>query len=193
MKKDTPEPQTLFFETTAEWETWLANHYDLQEGVFLKFAKKDSGIPSLTYLPAVEVALCFGWIDGQARRLDDHFYLQKFTPRRPKSIWSQINVGKVEALTAAGRMQPSGLAAVEAAKADGRWQAAYASPTTIVVPADFAAALTKNPAAKEFFDSLNKTDRYAVLWRIETAPKPDTRARRIQKLIAMLSESKKFH
>lgn len=189
----TIEPQTLFFETAAAWQSWLAKHYDLQPGVLLKFAKKGTGVQSLHYPEALEVALCYGWIDGQVKRLDDVYYLQKFTPRRAKSLWSKINVAKVTALIAAGRMQPPGLAAIEAAKIDGRWDAAYASPANIVVPKDFAKELNRNPVAKTFFESLDKTNRYAVLWRIETASKPDSRARRIQKLIKMLHEGKKFH
>ena len=188
-----PEPQTLFFETPEEWEIWLAQNYELEEGVLLKFAKKGSGIISLNYAGALDVALCYGWIDGQSRTINETFYSQKFTPRRPRSIWSKRNVGKIEELTKLGKMKAPGIAAVEAAKADGRWDQAYASPANAEVPPELQAALDANPAAKEFFDTLNKTNRYAVIWRVATARKPETRANRITKLVAMLESQEKFH
>lgn len=188
-----PEPQTLFFETSAEWESWLAQNYELEEGVLLKFAKKGSGIASLNYAGALDIALCYGWIDGQARTIDETFYAQKFTPRRPRSIWSKRNVGKVEELTKLGKMKASGIAAVEAAKADGRWGQAYASPANATVPPELQIALDANPTAKEFFESLNKTNRYAIIWRIATARKPETRAARLVKIITMLENKETFH
>jgi len=188
-----PEPQTLFFETSDEWESWLAQNYELEEGVLLKFAKKGSGITSLNYAGALDAALCYGWIDGQARTIDETFYTQKFTPRRARSIWSKRNVGKVEELTKLGKMKAPGVAAVEAAKVDGRWEQAYASPANATVPPELQIALDANPAAKEFFESLNKTNRYAVIWRIATARKPETRATRVAKLITMLENQEKFH
>ena len=188
-----PTPQTLFFETADEWEAWLAQNYELDEGVFLKFAKKDSGITSLNHAGALDAALCYGWIDGQARPINETFYAQKFTPRRARSVWSKRNVGKVEELTKLGKMKAPGIAAVEAAKADGRWEQAYASPANAVVPPELQVALDTNPAAKEFFETLNKTNRYAVIWRVATARKPETRVARITKLIAMLEKQEKFH
>jgi uncharacterized protein YdeI (YjbR/CyaY-like superfamily) len=188
-----PEPQTLFFETPDEWESWLAQNYELEEGVLLKFAKKDSGITSLDYAGALDVALCYGWIDGQSRAIDETFYAQKFTPRRARSIWSKRNVGKVEELAKFGKMKAPGIAAVEAAKADGRWEQAYASSANAIVPPELQTALDANPAAKEFFETLNKTNRYAVIWRVATARKPETRAARITKLITMLENHEKLH
>jgi uncharacterized protein YdeI (YjbR/CyaY-like superfamily) len=188
-----PTPQTLFFETPSEWEAWLSQNYKREEGVVLKFAKKDSGIASLNHAGALDVALCYGWIDGQALPIDGMFYAQKFTPRRARSVWSKRNVGKIEELTKLGKMKAPGIAAVEAAKADGRWEQAYASPANATVPPELQAALDANPAAKEFFETLNKTNRYAVTWRVATARKPETRTARIAKLITMLENHEKFH
>jgi len=162
-------------------------------GVWLKFAKKASGISSVNYAQALDVALCYGWIDGQSRSLDDTYYLQKFTPRRPKSIWSKVNIAKVEALIAAGRMRPAGQAAIDAAKADGRWDQAYDSPSNTVAPDDLLAALDGHPKAKEFYATLNKTNTYAIIWRLQTAKKPETRANRLGKIITMLENGEKFH
>lgn len=182
-----------FFETQQAWESWLAENHNREPGVWVKFAKKDSGIASMNYQQAMEGALIYGWIDGQGKSVDGQYWLQKFTPRRPKSNWSKINCEKAEALIASGRMQPAGLAQVERAKADGRWDAAYDSPSNIGVQEDFQAALDQNPAAKEFFSTLNGSNRYAVLYRIQTARKPETRAARIQKLVEMLSRNEKIH
>lgn len=182
-----------FFETQQAWEGWLADNHNREPGVWVKFAKKDSGIASMNYQQAMEGALIYGWIDGQSKSVDGQYWLQKFTPRRPKSSWSKINCEKAEALIAAGRMQPAGMEQVERAKADGRWDAAYDSPSNIGVPDDFQAALDQNPAAKEFFSTLNGSNRYAVLYRIQTAKKPETRAARIQKLVEMLSRNEKIH
>jgi len=195
MSTPTPraEPQTRFFENSQQWETWLANNFELQEGVFLKFAKKNSGITSLNHSGALDVALCYGWIDGQARSLDETYYLQKFTPRRPKSTWSKINIEKVTALIAAGKMQPAGQAAIDAAKADGRWAAAYESQAKATVPDDFAAALAQNPAAQQFFDSLTKANKYAFLWRLMTAKTPEKRQEKLHTFVEMLAAGKAFH
>jgi len=182
----------LAFASAPAFETWVAEH-GAEAGLWLKIAKKASGIATVSYAEAVEVALCYGWIDGQKQSYDEQYFLQKFTPRRPRSIWSQVNVAKVAALTAAGKMKPPGLAAVEAAKADGRWNQAYASPSTMAIPRDFAAALEANPIAKDFYATLNKTNTYAILWRITTAKKPETRKVRINKLIAQLNERKAIH
>jgi len=144
-------------------------------------------------MEALDVALCYGWIDGQGKPYDEAYYLQKFTPRRPKSLWSGVNVKKVEALIEAGRMRQPGLKEIEAAKADGRWNLAYESQKNATVPPDFTAALDQTQLAKSFFESLNKTDRYAFIWRITTAKNPEMRRSRIQKFVAMLEEGKKFH
>lgn len=180
------------FRNAAAFEKWLAANLG-EKGLWLKIAKKESGIASVTYAEAIEVALCHGWIDGLKRSCDAQFFLQRFTPRRPRSLWSKINIGHVERLTTAGRMQPAGLREVEAAKADGRWQAAYDSATTMEVPAELAAALAKNRKAKAFFETLDKTNRYAVCWRVQTAKKPETLAARIEKLVAMLARGEKIH
>jgi uncharacterized protein YdeI (YjbR/CyaY-like superfamily) len=188
--KDLP---ALLFKTQAEWTNWLEQNHSRDQGVWLKFAKKNSGESSVNYEEALEGALCYGWIDAVVNKLDDKFYLQKFTPRRPKSIWSKRNVAKVEALIKAGKMQPPGQAAVEAAKEDGRWDQAYESAANATVPEDFEAALKMSPVAREFFDTLSKTNRYAVIWRIQTAKKPETRAAKIAQMVAMLERGEKLH
>lgn len=184
---------TLAFRDQAEWEAWLAEHHADSPGIWLKVAKKGSGISSVTYAEALESALCFGWIDGQKAPLDDRFWLQRFTPRGPKSAWSKINREKALALIAAGRMQPAGLRQVELAKSDGRWDVAYASQRSISIPEDFKAALDANPAARDFFNTLNSANRYAILYRIHTSRKPATRAAWIQKVIDMLLNEKTIH
>lgn len=183
----------LPFSNKKKWGAWLAREHGKSAGVWLKFAKKDSGIPSLTYEEALDVALCYGWIDGQKKGFDDQYWLQKFTPRGPKSIWSRINTGKVERLIASGEMKPAGLKAVELAKQDGRWNAAYASQKNISIPEDFQAALEKNRKAKDFFTTLNSVNRYAILFRIHNAKKPETRARKIQEFVQMLERGEKLH
>ncbi|HSL44573.1 MAG TPA: YdeI/OmpD-associated family protein [Anaerolineales bacterium] len=187
------ELPTLPFAGKKKWADWLAKQHDTSAGIWLKFAKKDSGIASVTYDEAVEVALCYGWIDGQKKSLDDQYWLQKFTPRGPKSIWSKINTEKVERLIASGEMKPAGLKAVDAAKADGRWHAAYASQKNITAPEDFQSALEKNQRAREFFASLNSANRYAILFRIQTAKKAETRARRIEQFVEMLARGEKLY
>jgi uncharacterized protein YdeI (YjbR/CyaY-like superfamily) len=181
------------FETQKQWRAWLDKHHTQTSGVWLKIAKKATGIATVTYAEALDEALCYGWIDGQKNSYDGDYFLQRFTPRRPKSIWSKINIAKVAALTEAGKMKPGGLAAVTAAKADGRWAQAYDSHSTSTVPADFQAALDRNQQAKEFFATLNKTNTYAFLWRIQTAKKPVTRQARIEKFITMLANGEKLH
>lgn len=183
----------IAFATPQDWETWLEAHHANPQGVWLKLAKKQSGIPSVTYAEALIGALCYGWIDGQKVAFDGDYWLQKFTPRRPRSIWSQVNCDKAATLIAEGKMRPAGLQQVEAAKGDGRWQAAYASPRAITVPDDLRSELDKNPAASAFFDTLNASNRYAILWRIHTAKKSETRAARIQQFVAMLSNGEKIH
>ena len=183
---------TLPVESKKKWTDWLSKQHDKSTGVWLKLAKKDSGVPSVTYEEALDVALCYGWIDGQKKGFDDKYWLQKFTPRGKKSIWSKINTEKAERLIASGEMKPAGLKAIEAAKQDGRWEAAYASQKTITVPADFQAALDQNKKAKAFFDTLKSAERYSFLFRIYNAKKPETRARHIQKFVEMLEKGEKI-
>ena len=188
--KDVP---VLFFISKQDWRDWLDKHYGQPKGVWLKHAKKASGKQSVSYDEALEEALCYGWIDSQKQAYDSDYYLQKFTPRGPKSVWSKVNVTKVEALTKAGRMRPAGLAAAESARQDGRWDAAYDSPSTSQIPADFQAALDENPKAKQFFETLNKANVYAFCWRVQTAKKPETRKARVERFIEMLNRSEKLH
>ncbi len=180
----------LAFPDQAALEEWLEAEHATAPGLYVKIAKKASGLPSINWEQMVEVLLCFGWIDGRANRLDDRFYLQRVTPRRAKSVWSQKNVTTVERLIAEGRMRPAGLAAVEAARADGRWDRAYAGPATVTVPDDLAAALAATPAARDAFEGMGGTDRYAVLWRVHTAASPATRAKRIAALVERLAEGR---
>jgi len=183
----------LAFETQQDWEAWLNEHHAASKGIWLKVAKKEAGIATVTYAEALEGALCYGWIDGQKASFDDQYWLQKFTPRRPKSVWSKVNCDKATALLAAGRMQPAGIRQVELAKADGRWEAAYDSQSKISVPDDFQRELDNNPEAKEFFSTLNSVNRYAILYRIHTAKRSATRAARIQKFIEMLANHEKIY
>ena len=180
------------FGTAAEWEDWL-RHNAGAEGLWLKIAKKDSGIATATYAEALDVALCHGWIDGQKKGFDENFFLQRFTPRRPRSLWSKINIGHVQRLAEAGRMQPAGLREVEAAQADGRWEAAYQSFSAMEVPVELAAALKKNRKAAAFFESLDRTQRYSFCWRVHTAKKAETRLARAQKFVEMLARGEKMH
>ncbi|EHN66019.1 YdeI/OmpD-associated family protein [Comamonas testosteroni] len=181
------------FKSAKAFEAWLKKNHATSEGLWLKIAKRGSNEPSVTYPEAVEIALCWGWIDGQKKSFDDQHYLQRFTPRRARSVWSKINVEKVQALIEAGRMQAPGQAQVEAAKADGRWARAYDSARTSTVPEDLQAALEAEPAAKTFFASINASNRYAILWRIQTAARAETRARRIAQLVGMLARGETIH
>jgi uncharacterized protein YdeI (YjbR/CyaY-like superfamily) len=182
--------ETLFFEGREAFEEWLEMHGESADAVWLRMAKKGTGIASLDWARAVDVALCFGWIDGQSRRIDDEWFLQRFTPRRPRSVWSKVNREKVEALTAAGRMRPRGLAEVARAKADGRWDAAYDSMASASVPDDLADALEKAGLGK-VFAGLDSRNRYAILHRVQTAKRPETRARRIANFVDLLAEGGK--
>lgn len=189
MSADLP---VLAFAGPSEWEEWLeANHEG--PGVLVRIAKKGTGIESVRYPEVLDVALCFGWIDGVRNALDDEYFLQKFTPRARRSKWSRINRDKAEALIAAGRMRPSGLAEVKRAKADGRWEAAYAGQRTMEVPGDLRAELDARPAAKASFDALSSQNRYAILFRLHDAKRPETRARRLAKFIAMLEAGETIH
>jgi uncharacterized protein YdeI (YjbR/CyaY-like superfamily) len=189
MKDPVDEAAVIAFRDAAEFEAWLDAHVDLQAGVWLKLAKKGSGVESLTADEAVDVGLCYGWISGRRKSLDDVYYLQKYVPRRPRSRWSQVNVAKVEALIAAGRMRPSGLAEVEAAKADGRWAAAYESQRNATVPPDLAAALAESPGAARAFDALGKTERYAVILKLVTARTSTARAAQLRRAMAALERA----
>jgi uncharacterized protein YdeI (YjbR/CyaY-like superfamily) len=180
------EAAVVPFREVAAFEAWLEEHVHLHAGVWLKLAKKGSGIPSLTSDEAVDVGLCYGWISGQRRSLDETWYLQKYVPRRPRSRWSQVNVDKVEKLTAAGRMRPSGLAEVEAARADGRWAAAYESQRNATVPPDLVAALAASPRATAAFEALGKTQRYGVILNVVTARTDSARSARLGRAIAAL-------
>jgi uncharacterized protein YdeI (YjbR/CyaY-like superfamily) len=186
-------PPTIAFASREEWAAWLAEHHEDDEGVWLKLAKKASGIASVTQSEAVEVALCFGWIDGQAKPVDDDHWLQRFTPRRARSRWSKINRDRATALVERGEMQPAGLREIERARADGRWDAAYEGARTATVPDDLQAALDADPRASEFFANLSSANRYAILYRVQDAKRPETRARRIEKYVAMCREHRTIH
>jgi uncharacterized protein YdeI (YjbR/CyaY-like superfamily) len=177
----------LPFDSPAAWEDWLAREHESQDGVWVKMAKKASGIPTVTHAEALDIALCYGWIDGQRKTFDDEWFIQRFTPSRRRSNWSKVNRNKVERLIAEGRMQAAGLREIERAKADGRWDAAYDPPSTATVPPDLQAALDANPAAAACFATLNSQNRFAILYRVQDAKRPETRARRIEKFVAMLA------
>jgi uncharacterized protein YdeI (YjbR/CyaY-like superfamily) len=181
-----PESPHLTFASVEEWEAWLEENHDSSDGVWLKLAKKGSGIESVDNDEALDVALCFGWINARRESLDDDYYLQRYTPRRVRSKWSRINVDKVAELTAAGRMRPAGLAEVERAKADGRWDAAYEPPSRMRVPDDLERELAARPRAREVFESLDSANRYAILYGLDDAKRPETRARRLAKFVAKL-------
>jgi len=187
------EPKIVAFDTAEAFEAWLSERHANCAGIWLKIRKKGLGTVALDYSQALDVALCFGWIDGQKRAFDDEWWLQKFTPRKPNSKWSKINCGRVAALLDQGRMRPAGLVQVERAKADGRWQAAYDGARTAQVPDDLAAALAASPAAAAFFETLDGRNRYAILYRIQDVKKAETRARRIEKYVAMLARGEKLH
>jgi uncharacterized protein YdeI (YjbR/CyaY-like superfamily) len=179
--------------SAKEWAAWLAKHHARSDGVWLTFQRDAAKQKALTYAQAVEAALCYGWIDGQSQRIDEKSWKQRYTPRRARSKWSKINRDKAEALIRARKMKPAGLREVERAKADGRWEAAYDAPSTAKVPPDLARALAKNAKAKAFFTTLDSRNRYAILHRVQTAVKPETRAKRVATFVAMLSERRKIH
>jgi len=188
-----PDEPILAFASRAAWEAWLARHHASARGAWLAIAKKGSGIDSVSYAEALDAALCYGWIDGRKDKLDGERWLQRFTPRTARSRWSKINRDKAEALVARGEMRPAGLAEVERAKADGRWDAAYEGQRKAAVPDDLRRALDANAAARDFFATLDGANRYAILYRIHEAKKPETRARRIAKYVAMLAAGEKIH
>ncbi len=188
-----PDASSTLFRSAKAFATWLKKNHATSSGLWLRIAKRGAGERSVTYPEAVDVALCWGWIDGQKKGLDDQWFLQRFTPRRARSLWSKINVDKVAALIEAGRMQAPGCAQIEAAQADGRWARAYAGARDSAVPEDLSAALEVEPMAKAFFATIDATNRYAVLWRIQTAVKAETRARRIARLVARLARGETIH
>lgn len=186
-------PEPVRFANPRAFEAWLRKHHASSDGVWLLIAKAGAEEPTVTYLQAVEIALCFGWIDGQKKGFDEQHWLQRFTPRRARSLWSKANREKAQALIQAGRMQPSGMAEILRAKDDGRWHAAYDGARTAVVPPDLQAALDARPEARSFFAQLDGANRYAVLWRVQTASRAETRSRRIETLVAMLARGEKIH
>lgn len=188
--KQTPELPIFHFESAQAWEAWLAENHDAAPGLWLKVAKKNSGIDSVSYREAVDIALCYGWIDSQARSFDEAFYLQRFTPRRARSPWSRINRERATALMEQGRIKPPGLREIERAREDGRWDRAYEPQSAAEVPEDLQQALDRNPRAREFFEGLTASQRYSILYRIQDAKRPETRARRIAQYVAMLDEGK---
>jgi uncharacterized protein YdeI (YjbR/CyaY-like superfamily) len=187
------ELPTIAFASAADFEAWLEEGHATEPGLWIRIAKKASGIPTVTPAEAIDVCLCFGWIDGQRRSNDEATFLQRYTPRRSRSRWSKINRARAEELIAEGRMRPSGLSEVERAKADGRWDAAYDSPANITVPEDLQRALDAEPKAAAEFAVLNSVNRYAVLYRIHDAKRPETRARRIETFVAMLARGERLH
>jgi uncharacterized protein YdeI (YjbR/CyaY-like superfamily) len=187
------ETEVRLFKDQAAWSGWLDKNHARSSGIWLRLAKKNSGLQSVSYAQAIDAALCYGWIDGQKRPESEQAWLQRFCPRSAKSNWSKINREKALALTKSGRMMAAGQQAIAEAKSNGRWESAYDSPSRAAVPDDFQAALKVKPKAKSFFDTLDRANRYAILFRIQTAKKPETRARNIQKFIAMLERGEKIH
>jgi uncharacterized protein YdeI (YjbR/CyaY-like superfamily) len=190
VKHDLP---ILSFTTTKELTSWFAKHHAVSVGIWMRLFKNKSGVTTITYAEALDVALCYGWIDGQKKTFDTESWLQKFTPRRPKSIWSKKNREHIARLDKSGKMKAAGLKQVEAAKADGRWEQAYDSPSNMVVPADFLKELAKNKKAETFFKTLNKANTYAIVWRLQTAKKTETRDKRMKAILEMLKRGEKFH
>jgi uncharacterized protein YdeI (YjbR/CyaY-like superfamily) len=191
--KNSENLQIMSFETQQDWEAWLKEHHADTKGIWLKIGKKEARTSSVSYAEALDNAICYGWIDGQKASFDDKYWLQKFTPRSARSIWSKVNCEKATALIAEGRMQPAGLRQVELAKSDGRWDSAYESQSKITIPDDLQSELDKNQKAKDFFNTLDSRNRYAILFRIQTAKKAETRSARIQKFVEMLSQQQKIY
>jgi uncharacterized protein YdeI (YjbR/CyaY-like superfamily) len=192
-KRKSTSIKIVSFGTAKQWEAWLKANHAGSSGVWLQIQKKDSAKKSLTYAEALDVALCYGWIDGQKNRHDESSWLQKFTPRRPRSVWSKKNIENAERLILGGKMKPAGLVEIEAAKEDGRWKAAYDSPRTATIPEDFLKALRKNKKAEVFFKTLNKTNLFSIAYRLQTAKTSATREKRIAVILEMLAKGEKFH
>jgi uncharacterized protein YdeI (YjbR/CyaY-like superfamily) len=181
------------FKTGKDFAAWLEKNHKTSPALWVRIAKKNSGVSSITYAEGVEVALCYGWIDAQKRPEDETAWLQRFMPRRPRSIWSKVNREKVLALIASGEMKPAGLEEIDRARKDGRWEAAYDSPGAAAVPADFEKELDRHPKAKAFYKTLNRANSYAILWRLQTAKKAETRAKRMRSFIEMLEKGETLH
>lgn len=188
-----PQSEPRRFSTQRAFEAWLAKNHASSDGVWLLIAKSGAEVPTVSYPQAVESALCYGWIDGQKKAFDAQSWLQRFTPRRARSLWSKVNRAKAEALIQAGRMKPGGMAEVDRARSDGRWDSAYDGARTSVVPPDLQRALDARPDAHAFFSTLDGANRYAVLWRVQTAKRAETRSRRIEMLVEMLARGEKIH
>jgi uncharacterized protein YdeI (YjbR/CyaY-like superfamily) len=186
-------PVTKTFASAKAWQTWLDKNHNTSTGVWLMFAKKNAGKPSVTYAEALEIALCYGWIDGQKNSYDEQYWMQKFGPRKAGSIWSKKNIAHTERLTKEGKMQPAGLKAINAAKANGTWEKAYDAQSTMIIPEDFLKALRKNKKAHAFFKTLNRTNLFSIAFRLQTAKKEETRQKWIKKIIEMLEREDKFH
>jgi uncharacterized protein YdeI (YjbR/CyaY-like superfamily) len=183
----------MSFTSSKEFTSWLSKNHAVSTGIWIRLFKIKSGVATITYADALDVALCYGWIDGQKKPYDTESWLQKFTPRRPKSIWSKKNREHIARLEKSGKMKAAGIKQVEAAKADGRWEQAYSSPGNSVVPSDFLKELAKNKKAETFFKTLNKANTYSILWRLQTAKKPETRVKRMKTILEMLKKGEKFH
>lgn len=186
-------PRPRSFRSSEELRAWLTKEHARAADLLLRIYRKSSGVPSVTHAEALEQALCFGWIDAQKRPFDASSWVQRFTPRKARSRWSKINVGHADRLIQEGRMTPAGHEEIEAAKADGRWTAAYDSPANATAPPEFIRELARNPRAKQFYASLNKANLYAIAYRLQTAKRPETKARRMKLIIGMLSRGEKFH
>jgi uncharacterized protein YdeI (YjbR/CyaY-like superfamily) len=193
MAEQVPDLPVEEFASANAWERWLARNHATSPGLWLKIAKKGTGTTTVDITDAIEIALCYGWIDGLRHKHDDVYFRQRFTPRKPRSRWSQINRDRAEALIAAGRMQPAGQAEVDAAKADGRWEAAYAGSRTMEVPDDLTRALRRNAKARRAFETLDSRNRFAILYRIHDAKRAETRTRRIEQFVTMLEEGRTIH
>lgn len=192
-RKTKPDLPVLFFKSQEEWSEWLEVNHDLSNGIWLAMYKKGSGMPTVVYAEALDEALCYGWIDGQLKSGDEKYYLQRFTPRRAHSTWSRRNIGHVERLEKAGKMKPSGWKVIESAKADGRWQNAYDSQRNMTVPQELMSELVKVPTSLAFFESLNKVNRYAIIWRIQSAKSQEIREKRMAIILNMLAKGEKIH
>ena len=188
-----PDLEVIPFRTPVEWEQWLGHNHVVSKGIWLRFYKKGTGISSVYYAEALDVALCYGWIDGQLKKYDEQSYIQRFTPRRPRSLWSKRNIEHIARLTNEGRMKPAGLKEAEAAKADGRWEVAYDSQAAMSLPDDFHKELRKDKKALAFYESLNKANQYAIALRLQTAKRPETLEKRKKEILEMLARGEKFH
>jgi uncharacterized protein YdeI (YjbR/CyaY-like superfamily) len=188
-----PDLEVISFTSQGDWERWLDENHAISKGIWLRFYKKDTGIASVYYAEALDVALCYGWIDGQLKKYDAVSYIQRFTPRRPRSIWSKRNIDHIARLTREGRMKPAGIKEAEAARTDGRWAAAYDAQAAMTAPDDFLLELMKDEKAFDFYNTLNKANKYAIAWRLQTAKRPETREKRKIEILAMLGRGEKFH